>query len=43
MWGGFGLGPLTLALMGACIGLALVAGFPPERATWRMNPLHTSR
>jgi GlpG protein len=30
MWGGFGLGPLTLALMGACIGLALVAKFPPE-------------
>jgi GlpG protein len=29
MWGSFTLGPLTLALMGACIGLALGAGFPP--------------
>jgi GlpG protein len=32
MWGSFGLGPLTLALMGACIGLVLVAGFPPANA-----------
>lgn len=30
MWGSFGLGPLTLALMGGCIGLALIAGFPPD-------------
>ncbi len=30
MWGGFSLGPLTVVLMGACIGLAVVAGFPPE-------------
>lgn len=32
MWGGFGLGPLTLALMAACIGLVLLAGFPPQDA-----------
>jgi GlpG protein len=32
MWGGYGLGPLTVALMGACIALALVAGFPPVDA-----------
>jgi len=30
LWGNYGLGPLTVVLMGACIGLALVAGFPPE-------------
>jgi GlpG protein len=29
MWGGFGLGPVTVALMAACVGLVLVAGFPP--------------
>jgi len=27
--GNYGLGPLTLALIGACCGLAVVAGFPP--------------
>jgi GlpG protein len=32
MWGGFGLGPLTVALMAACAGLALAAGFPPTDA-----------
>ena len=30
MWGGYGLGPLTLVLMGACAGLVVVAGFPPR-------------
>jgi len=29
MWGAYGLGPLTLVLIGACAGLAVVAGFPP--------------
>ena len=32
MWGSYGLGPLTLVLIGACGGLAVVAGFPPSDA-----------
>jgi len=30
LWGSYHLGPLTVVLMGACIGLALMAGFPPD-------------
>ncbi len=30
MWGAYGLGPLTVVLIGACAGLAVVAGFPPD-------------
>lgn len=32
LWGSYSLGPLTVALMGACIALVVVAGFPPDDA-----------
>jgi len=34
LWGSIGLGPLTVAVMGACIGLVLVAGFPPTDSVY---------
>jgi GlpG protein len=40
MWGGFGLGPLTVALMAACCGLVLVAGFPPESGRLADEPYY---
>jgi GlpG protein len=40
MWGGFGLGPLTLALMAACCALVLAAGFPPESGRLADEPYY---
>lgn len=37
LWGGFALGPLTLALIGACAGLVLAAGFPPAEVGIRLS------
>jgi GlpG protein len=40
MWGGFALGPLTVALMGGCIGLALIAGFPQDGEYLKNQPYY---
>jgi GlpG protein len=36
MWGSFGLGPLTLALIGVCVMVALV-GLPPASTIWAIS------
>jgi GlpG protein len=40
MWGSYGLGPLTLVLIGACAGLAVAAGFPPPEVHLADEPFY---